>query len=108
VEEKNPNSPIRAAYPNITIAAREGLTQAPFCHKDPAEPWDPRFGKRYMKERKARIAESQKGKNPGPGWRRPPKPIRKARAAAPTPKKIKKEAVHLSQRRMEKLLKEEY
>jgi len=57
-----------------------------------------------MKERKARITESQKGKNPGPGWRRSPKPIRKARAAAPIPKKIKKAAVHLSQRFMEKPL----
>ncbi len=48
------------------------------------------------------MAASQKGKKPGPGWRRSPKPIRNARAAAPAPQKIKKAAVHLSQRRMGK------
>ena len=46
VEEKKPKFPIRTVYPNITTAARQGLTQSPFPHKGFAGAENPRFVKR--------------------------------------------------------------
>ena len=74
VDEKNPIHPIERAKRNMTPAAWDGRTQVCLSHNGTRWESAPSLVRKYTKETRARTTDNQKGKNPGPGWLKSPKP----------------------------------